>query len=165
MSIRAERDGDRWTLIFERDFRHAPADVWRMLTDVGAMREWSPFDSDRPLTTTGNATFTTAGSDGETMPADVRVVDEPRVLEYTWDADVLRWELAPSNGGTHLTLRHTMADRDWLAKVAAGWHICLDVAERYLDGNPTGRLVGEEARKQGWEPLHERYAAQLGVAS
>ncbi|GAA0570377.1 hypothetical protein [Actinomadura livida] len=26
--------------------------------------------------------------------------------------------------------------RDRLPEVAAGWHICLDVAERLLDGNP-----------------------------
>ena len=33
--------------------------------------------------------------------------------------------------------------RSWLSKVAAGWHICLDVAERQLAGDPVGRIVAD----------------------
>jgi hypothetical protein len=45
--------------------------------------------------------------------------------------------------------------------VAAGWHICLDVAERNLAGEPIGRIVGEAARDYGWEQLNDAYAAEL----
>ena len=102
------------------------------------------------------------GRDGSEKSAiTVRRVEPPRLLEYTWGEDVLRWELEATDGGTRLTLRHTVADRDWLARVAGGWHICLDVAERMMAGRPVGRIVGEEAKAYGWEDLHKAYAAGL----
>jgi hypothetical protein len=48
-----------------------------------------------------------------------------------------------------------------LPKVAAGWHLCLDVAERLLDGRPIGPIRGEDARNHGWEELHDAYAEKL----
>ena len=52
-----------------------------------------------------------AGGDGsDRTPAEVLRADRPRLLEYTWDADRLRWELAPTPTGTRLTLSHTVAD-------------------------------------------------------
>jgi len=74
---------------------------------------------------------------------------------------VLRWELAPHGMGTRLTLRHTVEDRKWLPMVGAGWHICLDVADLYLAGQPIGRIVADEAKKHGWDRLNEAYASQL----
>jgi hypothetical protein len=32
---------------------------------------------------------------------------------------------------------------------AAGWHICLDVLDRALAGEPIGRIVGPDAMKFG----------------
>ena len=47
---------------------------------------------------------------------------------------------------------------------AAGWHVCLDVLERLLDGEPMGRIVGPDAMKfDGWQRLYAEYAKQLGV--
>lgn len=71
--------------------------------------------------------------------------------------------LAPVPGGTRLTLRHTPADRDWAAKVAAGWHICLAVADRLPGGDPVGPIVGQNARNYGWDDLSEAYAKRLGA--
>jgi len=31
--------------------------------------------------------------------------------------------------------------------VLAGWHICIDVLDRLLDGTPFGRIVGADAMK------------------
>jgi hypothetical protein len=52
---------------------------------------------------------------------------------------------------------------DWVAKVAAGWHLCLVVADQLLSGDPVGPIVGEEAMQFGWQDLHDRYAAELGT--
>ena len=49
--------------------------------------------------------------------------------------------------------------------VAAGWHICLDVADRLLDGTPVGVIRGDEALQFGWEPLRDSYAEHLGIES
>lgn len=147
-----------------RELRHAPASVFRALTAPEALAQWAPFDADRDLGTLGAATLY-MGGDGERepYPCVVRVVTKDRVLEHSWGDDVLRWELEPLDGGTRLTLRHTTDDRGMTPKTAAGWHICLDVAERYLDGDPVGRIVAGDAKKHGWETLNSEYAKRFGV--
>jgi hypothetical protein len=47
---------------------------------------------------------------------------------------------------------------------AAGSHICFDVLEQLLAGQPIGRIVGAEALKFGvWQRLNAEYARQFGV--
>jgi uncharacterized protein YndB with AHSA1/START domain len=151
-----------WTLVFVRELKHPPDAVWLALTDPTELRAWAPFDSDRNLGSKGEATLTMAGGDGsETMQCKIERADRPRVLEYLWGEDRLRWELEPHGGGTRLTLRHTVADRSWMSKVAAGWHICFDVMDRALAGDPVGRIVAEEANDHGWERLEKAYAERF----
>jgi uncharacterized protein YndB with AHSA1/START domain len=165
-SVSVRQDGQRWTLLFTRELSHPPERVWTALTDPIELREWAPFDADRHLGATGSATLTIAGNETvEEFASVIRRADAPRVLEYTWGDDVLRWELEPIASGTKLTLSHTLDDRSWVPKVAAGWHICLDVADQMMRGDPTGRIVGDEAKQYGWEPLNDRYAEQLGIVS
>lgn len=44
---------------------------------------------------------------------------------------------------------------------AAGWHLCLDVADRLLDGDPVGPIRGAEAKDFGWADLRDAYAERL----
>jgi hypothetical protein len=74
----------------------------------------------------------------------------------------MRWELEPIVGGTRLTLWTNIGHR-FIAMGAAGWHICFDVLERLLAGEPIGRIVGPEAMKFGWQRLHAEYAKQFGI--
>ena len=85
---------------------------------------------------------------------------EPDQLDQwaPFTADVLRWELEAMDVGTRLTLRHTVRSQDSLCQVAAGWHICLDVAERLLAGRPVGVIRGQEALQYGWTELNDAYA-------
>jgi hypothetical protein len=47
---------------------------------------------------------------------------------------------------------------------AAGWHICFDVLDRFLAGQPIGRIAGTEVMKfGGWQRLNAEYARQFGV--
>jgi uncharacterized protein YndB with AHSA1/START domain len=157
-------EGDRWTLIFKRDLRHPPEKVWAALTQAAQLGEWAPFVADRDLDESGEATLTMVDGDvAEDMPALVTRTERPRLLEYRWGEDLLRWELTPSDIGTLLILRHTLAEEDWVPKVAAGWHLCLDVAERLLDEDPVGPIRGTEAMSYGWEQLRDAYATQLGI--
>lgn len=160
---RTEPAEDGVTLVFVRDLRHPPATVWAALTDPARLAEWAPFLADRNLDSPGAAVLTMV--DGETTTpttAGVRRAEPPHVLEYTWGDDLLRWELSPLGTGTRLTLRHTVADRGMLPMVAAGWHLCLDVADRLLDGDPVGPIRGAEARDFGWPELRDAYAERLG---
>jgi uncharacterized protein YndB with AHSA1/START domain len=164
----AHVDGERATLTFVRELRHPPETVWSALTDPAQLHHWAPFDPDRDLGRVGPATLLMAGGTGgdeDRTPAVVRRAERPTLLEYTWGDDVLRWELAAlANGGTRLTLHHTLADRGLLAKVTAGWHLCIDVLAEALAGNAFGRIVAGEAKQFGWDDLERGYAARFGIA-
>ncbi len=159
------QDGDKWRLVFVRHFSHAPNKVWQSITRPEQLREWAPFDANRDLGTPGPVTLTMAGAQPQVFDELVTLADPPRRLEYTWGGDTLRWELERTDEGTRLTLQHTVADRSWLSKVAAGWHICFDVMAYALDGDPIGRIVAEGARQFGWDSLNAAYQEKLAPAA
>jgi uncharacterized protein YndB with AHSA1/START domain len=158
----AEKDGENWTLVFHRDLRHSPEKVWSALTDPTQLDQWAPWIADRDLGRTGEVTLTMIDAENrQEITSTVLRAEPPTLLEYTVGTDRLRWELQATDAGTHLTLRHTLADADMLPKVAAGWHICLDVAELLLDGNPVGVIRGRAAMQFGFAKLEEAYAQTL----
>jgi uncharacterized protein YndB with AHSA1/START domain len=158
------KDGDKWTLVLVRDLAHPPARVWAALTEPEHLREWAPFDADRNLGAVGTATLSTVGAPTpHVTETQVKRAEAPKVLEFNWGGQDIRWELEPLGGGTRLTLWHNI-DRRFISMGAAGWHICLDVLGRLLAGRPVGRMVGPEAMKLGgWQRLNAEYAKQLGV--
>jgi uncharacterized protein YndB with AHSA1/START domain len=160
-----QKDGEKWTLVLVRDLRHAPATVWQALTDPEQLREWAPFDADRNLGTVGTATLVTVGAPKPLLSeTQVTRADAPNVLEFNWGGQDIRWELEPlGGGGTRLTLWHNI-NRGFISMGAAGWHICFDVLDRLLTGQPIGRIVGAEALKfAGWQRLNAEYARQFGI--
>ena len=161
------KDGEQWTLVLVRDLGHPPARVWKALTDPEQLRAWAPFDADRNLGSIGTAMLTTVGAPTPHITeARVKRADAPAVLEFNWGGQDIRWELEPlPGGGTRLTLWHNIA-RNFIAMGAAGWHICFDVLERLLAGQPIGRIVGPDAMKfGGWQRLNAEYAQQFGVGT
>jgi uncharacterized protein YndB with AHSA1/START domain len=164
--VHSRPEGERRTLVLVRDLRHPPERVWAALTEPEKLRAWAPYTSDRNLARPGDATLTMfedAEKEADTLAASVSRAEPPRLLEYTLGEDVVRWELEPRDGGTRLTLSHTVAGTDWVPKVAAGWHLCLDVAERLLDGAPIEPIRGAAAERYGWGRLRDAYAAELEV--
>ena len=162
-TVTTELTDGRPTLVFVRDLRHPPEKVWAALTDPGQLGQWAPFTADRSLAELGESTLHMI--DGEQvvdLPTVVTLVEPPVRLEYAWGDDRLRWELAPTPDGTRLTLHHVTQGPEWVSMVAAGWHICLDVAERLLDGAPIPPIRGEGARAHGWDDLHTAYQDRLG---
>ena len=159
---RIEKDGEKWTLVLVRELSHPPARVWKALTDPEHIRQWAPYDTDRSLGEVGTATLTTVGAPTpHVTPSEIKRADAPKVLEFTWGGQDIRWELEPSGNGTRLTLWHNI-DRRYIAMGAAGWHVCLDVLDRHLDGQDIGRIVGPDAMKvDGWHRLHGEYAKQF----
>ncbi|MEP7064140.1 MAG: SRPBCC family protein [Betaproteobacteria bacterium] len=162
---KVRKNGDKWTLVLVRDLAHPPAKVWNALTDPEQLREWAPFDSDRNLGAVGTAKLSTVGAPTpHVTETRVQRADAPRTLEYSWGGNDIRWELEPLAGDrTRLTLWHNI-DRGFISMGAAGWHICFDVMERHLAGQPVGRIVGANAMKfGGWQRLNAEYAKQFGV--
>ncbi|HVT09483.1 MAG TPA: SRPBCC family protein [Polyangia bacterium] len=159
-----QKEGDKWTLVVVRDLRHPPALVWQALTDPAHLTQWAPFDADHSLAAVGPVKLSTAGvPQPQVSESKVTRADAPRLLEYSWGGQDLRWQLEPAGAGTRLTLWHNI-DRGFIAWGAAGWHICFDVLDRLLAGAPIGRLVAGEAMQfSGWQRLSVEYAKQFGV--
>jgi uncharacterized protein YndB with AHSA1/START domain len=157
------KDGDTWTLVLVRELRHSPQNVWQALTDPAQLREWAPFDADGSLAIAGTTVKLTTVGAPTPMVSETTVTraDAPRRLEFNWGGFDMRWELEAVGSGTRLTL-WTNIDRRFISMGAAGWHVCLDVLDRLLSGEPIGRIVGPEAMKfDGWQRLNAEYARQF----
>lgn len=155
------KEGEKWTLILIRDLRHPAEMVWEALTDPAQVREWAPFDVDGKLDTVGSMVKLTWTGTGNVSEAKVTQAYAPHLLEF---GDI-RWELESVGNNTRLTLWHKI-DRRFITWGAAGWHICFDVLDRLLSGNPIGRIAGVDATKFGsWRRLVGEYAEQFGAES
>ena len=160
----ARQQGDKWTLVLVREMRHPPTKVWQALTDPSQLREWAPFDADRNLGTIGPAKLSTVGTPAPNVSeTSVTRAEAPRLLEYRWGGNDIRWELEPLGNGTRLTLWHNIGRR-FIAMGAAGWHICFDVLDRFLKGHPIGRIVAGDALKfDGWQRLNAEYSKEFAA--
>ena len=158
-----EKDGEKWTLVLVRELRHSPQKVWQALTDPAELREWAPFDADNSLATTGakvKLTTVRAPTPNVSETTVTRAI-APKVLEYNWGGNEMRWQLDALGAGTRLTLWTTI-DRRFIAMGAAGWHVCFDVLDRRLSGAPIGRIAGPEVMNfGGWQRLHAEYIKLL----
>ena len=99
-------------LTFEFDLAHAPAKVWRTLTEPALMAEWLLPVFDFVPKVGADFTLKTqpvGGWDG-VVHCRVLEVDEPRSLRYAWQVGdgwldtVVTFTLVPTERGTHLTL-------------------------------------------------------------
>ncbi len=158
-----QKDEEKWTLILVRELRHPPAMVWQALTDPAQLSEWAPFDANRNLAAVGPVKLSLARTPSpQVFESAVTRAEMPRLLEYSWGGNDLRWELEPLGRGTRLTLWHNI-DRRFIAWGAAGWHICFDVLNHLLSGTPIGRIVAGDALKFDWQRLNTEYAKQFGI--
>lgn len=166
MSTHAEilKDGEKWTLVLVREFRHSPDKVWNALTDPAQLREWAPFDADANLAAAGRTVkLTTVGAPAPMVAeTTVKRAEPNKLLEFDWGGQEIRWQLEPkAGGGTRLTLWHNI-NRNFIAMGAAGWHVCFDVMDKRLAGEPAGRTVGPAAMKSGdWQQLYAEYTKQF----
>ena len=170
-SVARELNEGRTTVVFHRTFASSRDDVWELIADPHKLRLWAPHTADRHLGSVGKVTFTMLGDVVDSpvavpdieVPGAVLVAIPFEMLEHSWAGDVLAWELSNSEDGTRLTLRHTLSDAAMTSAIAAGWHLCLDVADSALAGRATAPVRGMEAMNHGWTDLNERYAIELGV--
>jgi uncharacterized protein YndB with AHSA1/START domain len=156
----------RTTVVFTRDFLHGRDSVWALLTQPERLELWAPYTADRDLSQVGRCVLTMLG-DGDApdveIPSVVLVADSPELLEYSWASDMLAWHITTIVSGSRLTLHQTLADETMASAIAAGWHLCLDVATAVLEGSKVPPIRGMDAMKHGWTDLNERYAVALGV--
>ena len=162
------RAPDGWVVRFERHLAHDRQKVWRALTESEHLRHWMPCDivGERRAGASIELPFWPPhvekyGIDTPTLPGRIRIWEPPSVFEWTWDTDVLRWELAEASGGTKLTLTTWLAPDDaGAANTAAGYHACLTNLASLLDTGTAEPLVDADVG-----PWELRYREAVSEAS
>src|SRR5690606_11104818 len=84
--------GGRWVVRLERHLAHPVDAVWRAVTEPAQLAQWFPTTVELDLVVGGAVRFG--------LPADgpggrVLELDPPRLLAFSWQDDVLRFELEP----------------------------------------------------------------------
>lgn len=158
------RADDGLRLRYVRRLTHSRKRVWRALTESDELRSWFPCDivGERAAGAELKLPFwpdhvERYGIEDPVQPGRLHVWDPPRVFEWSWDTDRLRWELEEDEGCTLLTLTVWIGDpkahgqdgaspdeKTGTASAATGYHVCLDHLETLLDEGKTPPLVDVE---------------------
>ncbi|MCP3136914.1 SRPBCC domain-containing protein [Pyxidicoccus xibeiensis] len=155
-----QKKGNLFELRYERLLAHRPEKVWRALTDNAELSHWFPARIEGAREAGAELRFVFPGESGPPTTGKVSVFDPPRVLEFSWEGDVLRWELKPEGPGCLLVFTSTFDDRARAHRDGTGWHMCLENLETLLDGKPS---VGFD--KERMAVLDAQYAARFGLGS
>jgi uncharacterized protein YndB with AHSA1/START domain len=122
-------DGDQPSVRLERQLPDPPAVVWGALTEREQLRNWFPCDvivagGEWRVGAAMTFPFPPEVID-MTMTGELLEVEPPHRLAFTWGEEILRFELSPRDGGTHLVLVDVVP-ASAAARNAAGWEVCLD---------------------------------------
>lgn len=162
-------EGDTATLLFKRRLSHSPEAVWSALTDPAQLRQWfmtaAKIDG-RP----GGSVDMVSGPSGFHWTGQILAWDPPRLYEYEWNIDpraelpagersIVRWELAPAEGGTLLTLTHRRLTRGTALGFAPGTHAFLDRLAAILSQAPLPDWMQRYAEVKSGYPAWERPTA------
>lgn len=142
-------------LRFERRLKHPPQRVWHAITEPAELAHWFPAEVEMDLRPGGAVRFVVPGGPDDT--GEITELDPPHLLEYTWEAGILRFELRPEGDECVLVFTHVFDGRDEAPKFAAGWHLCIDRLEAELAGEPVAESMDP------WDALYPRYVESLGV--
>lgn len=147
-------------LRLERRLAHPVEKVWRAVTDPAELAHWFPARVESELTPGAAIRFTFEGDD-ESTSGEVLEFDPPKVFAFSWNGDVLRFELVPDEGGCVLYFSQVHSEgnggRRAAGRNAAGWDVCFAALE--------ARLVGatSEPPADGMLGLVEAYVDHFGL--
>jgi uncharacterized protein YndB with AHSA1/START domain len=141
---------------FERTFPHPVAAVWKAVTDSAQLEKWFPTTVEiSELRPGAPIDFRFAQDAYPPMTGEVREVDEPRRLVFTWGDDELTFELAEREDGAACRLAFSVIldSADKAARDSAGWDDCLDMLDQVVDGRTPERPYLSD----NWRDYYEEY--------
>ncbi|HWF53263.1 MAG TPA: SRPBCC domain-containing protein [Solirubrobacteraceae bacterium] len=145
-------------LRYERRLQHAPELVWRALTEDEHLDAWFPTTIEGERATGAPLRFAfPAELSVPPMEGRVLTFDPPRLLEFVWGPDTLRFELHADGRATRLVFTVTLEAIGKAARDGAGWHVCLE--NLVLDLNGEAHRAGQDGR---WRQVHPAYVAGFG---
>jgi uncharacterized protein YndB with AHSA1/START domain len=154
-----ETVGGTAVLRFVRRLDHPPDVVWHAITDPDELKHWFP----ATVAYHGTAPGTELRFDlqGQHSTGEILAYDPPKVFAFRWQADVLRFELAPDGAGCRLRFSHTVDESGGGAlaagRNAAGWDVCLDGLSARLEGR-------EPEPPEDMFALIEAYLGRFGLS-
>lgn len=159
--------GDPPALEFIRTLAHPIDKVWRAVTEREHLRSWMPCDivgERRPGAQLQLPFWPEVldkhGFDDPGLTGVIRVWDPPKVFEWSWDTDIVRFELDADGDHTVLTLTTWLSEDAGTAQTAAGYHVCLDHLARILDTGSAPPVIDTDPSS-----LEARYDAVVASAS
>jgi uncharacterized protein YndB with AHSA1/START domain len=140
-------DAEGVTLVFERILHHAPERVWDAISTPEGLREWLMCTQVAIDGRPGGSIEMVSGAGGYHSTGRILAWDPPRLLEYEWkvapvpemplgEDAVFRYELAPRNAGTLLTVTYRRITPQTARGFLPGLHAFLDRLQAQLDGDP-----------------------------
>src|SRR5215472_9958149 len=152
-----ERGRDEVTLRFTRRLPHPAAKVWRALTESGHLTAWFPTTVEGDLTPGATLRYNFREMNLPGFDGRVLAVDPPRLLEFVWGDERLRFELTPDGQHTVLDFSACFTEIGRAARDAAGWHTCLDLLGYDLAGEPVPWPQDDR-----WRIVHAEYVRAFG---
>jgi uncharacterized protein YndB with AHSA1/START domain len=152
-----ERGDGTVTVRFARRLAHPPEKVWRALTETRHLEAWFPTTIEGDFVPGAPLSFGFARLALPPMSGRMLACEPPKLLEFTWDDETLRFELTAHGAGTRLLFTATFAEVGKAARDAAGWHVCLDRLAAATGGHAT-----EWSEDERWREVHPHYVAAFG---
>ena len=153
-----DRSGTSPRLRFERNIAHPPEVVWQALTMPQRLAAWFPTTIEGTLEAGVSLRFAfPSGLAIPPMEGRVLAAEPPKLLEFQWGPDTVRFELHSEAAGTRLVLIVVLETLGKAARDGAGWHVCLEQLAASLDGQGTGRDTSAR-----WREVHTGYVAAFG---
>ena len=153
-------DDTHWQLRFTRTLSHPVEKVWRAITEPEHLAHWFPTTIDGERSAGAPLRFAFPGGQWPPFEGEMLAYEPSSLMELRWGPDIVRLELAPTEGGTQLTLLDTLEERGKGARDGDGWHTCLDALEASLDEQPAAR-----AQMDRWQEVHAGYIERFGPAA
>lgn len=130
-----EAETETRSVVVEREIPHSPEKIWRALTQPHLIEEWLMKNDFKPEQ--GHRFGLTADWGG--VEAEVRTIEPPAKLSYSWNTKDLRsvvtWTLTPTAEGTRLRMEQTGFRHDqepYFRGATAGWPRFLAALEDVL---------------------------------
>ncbi|GAB3764628.1 SRPBCC family protein [Microlunatus parietis] len=157
----------RCRIRFDRTLRHPLPAVWAALTDPAKFATWMQGCRIDPRV--GGEVFFDFGEEGSATGVITAIrsageADPVAELVHTWDWDSIptsqvTWRLEPHEVGTRLILTHVDLPTEPATDFAVGWHIILDVLDRYFAGRSWADVWDQ------YPALAEHYQALLATGA
>lgn len=121
--------------------------IWEMLTVNSQLQKWFAELSIESLQIGGRILFDMQNGQFEEMK--ILELEEQSTLAFTWDKDIVKFELNGNENETSLTFTETLYTiTDHTPRDLAGWHCCLDHIRELCEGVDY---------VQNWDNLYEKY--------